>query len=546
VLSYFVLLCGFHPKNYDNSKFLWDINMSDTKGRILWVDDEVEHLRPHILFLEQKGYTLDTVTNGEDAIDWVTSHPVDLVFLDESMPGMGGLETLSAIKEQLPTLPVVMVTKNEEESLMEEAIGEQISDYLIKPVNPTQMLMVAKKLLQGGSILRDKTSQDYIREFNQVAAALLGPLDLEDWIQLYRKLVEWELELDRHPELGLQQTMSDQRKECNKEFCKFVEKNYRDWIEDEDMVLSPHVVDHFVLPHLKERGPVFFFVIDCMRYDQWLVMEQHLHNLFSIEKDFYIGILPTATPYARNAIFSGYYPSELERVLPNLWASGDDDDYSMNQHEKELLEKLLERRHIKLKNEVMYRKVIAADFGKQVVSEIQSFARHELTAIVVNFVDMLAHSRSDYPILKEIAPDESAYRSLTNTWFQHSSLLSMFKEIAKVPKARVVVTTDHGSVRCMRGSKVLGDRETSTNLRYKYGRNVKADGKQAMYIKNPLDYKLPKRGVTVNYVIAKEDYYFVYPTEYNKYLTYYRDSFQHGGMSLEELILPIITMQSKA
>jgi hypothetical protein len=271
-----------------------------------------------------------------------------------------------------------------------------------------------------------------------------------------------------------------------------------------------------------------------------------LQDLFSIEKEFYLSILPTATPYARNAIFSGYYPSEIERVFPELWSTGDDDDYSMNKHEKEFLEKLLERRRIKLRNDLKYIKIIDPEYGKQMVGNISSFVKNHLTAIVVNFVDMLAHSRSDYPILKEIAPDESAYRSLTNTWFTHSSLYAMFRQIARTPDATIVVTTDHGSVRCLRGSKVLGDRETSTNLRYKYGRNVKADPKHALHITNADLYRLPKRGMLINYVIAKEDYYFVYPTDYNKYLTYYRDSFQHGGMSLEELILPVITMKSRA
>ncbi len=519
--------------------------MSDNKGIILWVDDEVEFLRPHILHLESRGYILHSVTNGEDAIDFVRDQEVHLVLLDESMPGMGGLETLSRIKELKPNLPVVMVTKNEEEALMEEAIGEKIADYLTKPVNPSQILLVAKKVLQGSSILRNRTSQDYIQEFNSVSMALQGPLNVDDWVDIYRKLVEWELELDLHPELGLHETMANQRKECNQEFCRFVEKNYTRWIETNEVVLSPQVVDKFLLPELDSKGPVFFFVIDCMRYDQWLVMEKHLRDLFTIEKDFYIGILPSATPYARNAIFSGYYPSEIEKVFPTLWSTGDDDDYSMNKHEKEFLEKLLERRHIKLRNDLKYIKIIDPEYGKQMVGNIASFAKNHLTAIVVNFVDMLAHSRSDFPILKEIAPDESAYRSLTNTWFTHSSLYSMFKQIARTPNATIVLTTDHGSVRCLRGSKVLGDRETSTNLRYKYGRNVKADPKQALHISNPDQYKLPRRGMMINYVIAKEDYYFVYPTDYNKYLTYYRDSFQHGGMSLEELILPVITMKSR-
>jgi len=520
--------------------------MADNKGRILWVDDEVDILRPHILFLQSKGFEVATVTNGADAIEWVKKFPVDIILLDESMPGLGGLETLSEIKDQRPQLPVVMVTKNEEESLMEDAIGEKISDYLTKPVNPSQVLLVVKKFLEGKKIIGEKTSQEYILEFNKISVALLNPLTLEEWIEIYRKLVEWEIELDEHAQLGLHQTITDQKRECNQEFSKFFERNYRNWIQDESITLSPHVVDRFVLPQLKTPGPVFFFVIDCMRYDQWLVMEKHLRGMFSVKRDFYMGIIPTATPYARNAIFSGYFPSDIEKVFPQLWSQGDDDDYSMNKYEKDFLEKLVERRHIKLKNDLKYVKIIDPEFGKQMVGNISSFAKNDLTAIVVNFVDMLAHSRSDSPILKEIAPDEPAYRSLTNSWFMYSSLFNMFKQIANIPKAKIVVTTDHGSVRCLRGSKVLGDRETSTNLRYKYGRNVKVDPKQAMYISKPEEYKLPRRAVTVNYVIAKEDYYFVYPTEYNKYLTHYRDSFQHGGISMEELILPVATLESRA
>ena len=519
--------------------------MSDSKGTVLWVDDEVELLRSHILLIQQKGFTVSTVTNGEDAIQFVKDRPVDLILLDEMMPGMGGLATLAKIKENNPTIPVVLVTKNEEETLMEEAIGDKISDYLTKPVNPSQILLVVKKFLEGKKIVREKTSQDYIQDFQSISLSLMNPLTLEEWIALYDKMMTWEVELDQHPGLGLQQTVLDQRRECNQAFCKFVERNYRDWIESESIVLSPGVVDRFLIEHLDSNQSVFFFVIDCLRYDQWLLMEQHLREFFSIKKDFYLGIIPSATPYARNAIFSGFYPSDIEKVFPDLWATGDDDDYSMNKYEKQFLEKLLERRRIKLRNDLKYVKVIDPEYGKQLESNITSYTNNHLSAIVVNVVDMLAHSRSDYPILKEIAPDESAYRSLTNSWFVHSSLYGMLTALSKQKNVKIVLTTDHGSVRCMRGSKVFGDRETSTNLRYKYGRNVKIDDKQAMYIKNPSEYRLPKRGMTVNYVIAKEDYYFVYPTDYNKYLSYYRDSLQHGGISMEELILPVITLDPK-
>lgn len=517
----------------------------DAKAKILWVDDEVEHLRPHILFLEQKGYDILTATNSDDALETVRNTRVDLVLLDEMMPGRGGIETLALLKEMNPVLPVVMVTKSEEESLMEDAIGGKIDDYLTKPVNPSQVLLTVKKFLEAKQIMGQKTAQDYIRDFNMVAAALMNPLEIDEWIDLYTNLVTWDLELDEHPELGLDQTMLDQRRECNHAFSKFVEKEYRNWIEEETTILSPGVVDQFLLPHLDSDKSIFFFVIDCLRLDQWLVMERHLQSLYSIEKSYYVSMLPTATPYARNAIFSGLYPSELERIFPELWSTGQDDDYSMNKYEKELLEKLLERRRIKLRNDLKYIKIIETSFGKQVEANIGSYAQNHLTVVVVNVVDMLAHGRSDYPILKEIAPDEAAYRSLTNSWFMYSSLFGMFKAIARLDNVRIVLTTDHGSVRCMRGVKVLGDRETSTNLRYKYGRNVKADSRHALRITRPEEYRLPRRGVTVNYIIAKEDYYFVYPTDYNKYLTKYRDSFQHGGISLEEMILPVVVMEPR-
>jgi len=354
----------------------------------------------------------------------------------------------------------------------------------------------------------------------------------------------------RQPDLGLRQTLNDQKKEANKEFSKYVEKNYKNWIhtkEDyEKPVLSPEIVDRYVADLLKETNKsVFFIVIDCLRLDQWLIMEKHLTELFKINKSYYYSILPTATPYSRNSLFSGLYPSEIEKYYPQLWSSGNDDEKSMNKYEKELLQLLLDRKRIKLKNDLQYIKIIDPEVGRNFEQNILSYKNTHFTAVVVNFLDMIAHGRSDSDILKEIAPDEPAYRSLTNTWFIHSSLYATFKALAKMQNVKIVVTTDHGSIRSLRGAKVLGDREASTNLRFKYGRNLKADEKNAVYIKNADDYKLPKRSVTINYIIAKEDYYFVYPTDYHKYLTYYKDTFQHGGISLEEMILPVITMEPK-
>jgi len=521
--------------------------MSEKKGNILWIDDEIDLLRPHVLYLNDKGYLVETATNGEDAIEMVKKQAYDLVFLDEMMAGIGGLETLAEIKQLRPSVPVVMITKNEAESLMEEAIGGKISDYLTKPVNPSQILLTCKKFLEGKKITSEHVSRDYVQEFQKISSDLMSGPDADDWIEIYRRLTEWDIELDDHPELGLQQTLADQKRECNVEFGKFIDRNYRTWLErtGERPPLSVDVVEKYVIPALSDQRSVFFFVIDCLRLDQWLGMESMLVDLYDIKKQYYYSILPTATPYARNAIFSGLFPNEIEQRFPELWQKGEDDDNSRNRYERQLLDKLLERKRVNLRPEPRYIKILDAEVGRNTEQNILTHTQNRLTSIVVNFVDILAHSRSDSDILKEIAPDEAAYRSLTKAWFLHSSLYSMFRALATQESVRIIVTTDHGSVRSLRGAKVLGDREASTSLRYKYGRNLKCDDRQAIFVKNPTDFRLPKRGVTINYIIAKEDYYFVYPTDYHKYLTQYRDSFQHGGISMEEMILPVITLNPK-
>jgi CheY-like chemotaxis protein len=520
------------------------------KKKILWVDDEIELLRSHIFFLTEKGFDVETVTNGEDAVSNVKENNYDIIFLDEMMAGMGGLQTLSEIKEIDSNVPVVMITKSEEESLMNDAIGGKIADYLIKPVNPSQVLLVLKKILEGRKISGEYVAKDYLQGFSEISRALTDDLNYNDWVDIYLKLVNWDIALDGHPEINLRQTLYEQKRECNQEFSKFVEKNYLNWITNPGEnypKVTPQVVEDYIFKYLNdEKSVVFFFVLDCLRLDQWMTMESLLVDLFNIQKDYYYSILPTATPYSRNALFSGLYPSEIEKYYPDLWDTGDDNEKSRNKYEKELLQLLLDRRKIKLRNELKYIKVIDPEVGKNFEQNIKSYQSSHFTAIVVNFLDMIAHGRSDSELLKQIAPDEAAYRSLTNSWFLHSSLLSTFRAIAGIKNAKIIITTDHGSIRTMRGAKVLGDREASTNLRFKFGRNLKVDEKHAIFIKNPQEYKLPKRGMTINYIIAKEDYYFVYPTDYHKFLSYYKDTFQHGGISLEEMILPVITMESKA
>jgi CheY-like chemotaxis protein len=521
--------------------------MEESKGRILWVDDEIELLRPHIRYLMEHGYNVDTATNGEDAVDMVRHTGFDLVFLDEMMSGMGGLRTLGEIKEMRPGLPVILVTKNEEESLMDEAIGDKISDYLTKPVNPSQVLMACKKILERKKITSAAVSRDYITEFRQISTTVDGEPTDEDWIDIYTRLVGWSLELDEHPELGLTQTLLDQFRGCNLAFGKYVERRYRDWVEQSAgrPALSLEVVDRFVLPEIQSGKSVILFIIDCLRLDQWMIMESVLQEFYAISKQYYFSILPTATPYSRNAIFSGSWPCDLEVRFPDLWERNEDDENSRNKFERQFLENLLERRKVTLKPEPKYIKILDPEFGRSIESSILSYTQSKLTAIVVNFVDMLAHGRSDSSLLKEIAPDESAYRSLTRSWFMHSSLLGMLRTLSRSKNTTVLVTTDHGSIRSLRGAKVLGDREASTNLRYKFGRNLKCDDKSAIFVKNPLDFKLPKRGVAINYIVAKEDFYFVYPTDYHKYLNQYRDSFQHGGVSMEEMILPVVKLEPR-
>ncbi len=523
--------------------------MENTKGNILWIDDEIELLKPHIILLTQRGYNVETATNGEDAIEMVRRKHYDLCFLDESMVGISGLDTLPIIKDIDDSTPVVMVTKNEAESVMEEAIGRKIDDYLTKPVNPAQVLAACKKFLESSRIEQDRLTHDYLQGFNDITQRLYEPLDWDDWKDIYIKLVNWSMELDRYPDLGFKQTLADQMKECNAAYSKFIEKNYLKWLHEPDgsePVMSHQIVQNYLVDHLKTGKPTFFFVVDCMRYDQWLIMEELLKPYYSFKRNFYSAILPTATPYCRNSIFSGLMPIDIKKYYPQYWIDEtNSEEHKLNAFEKELLEEQLKRKRIKLRTDLSYIKIHDTEFGRKIEQDIKRFAKKHLTAIVINSVDMIAHSRSDYAILKEIAPDEPAYRGLTHSWFQHSSLYRMLKTLSQIKDVKIVLTTDHGSIRCMRGVKVLGDKETTTCLRYKFGRNVKADRNHAMQIKKPEDFLLPAYGLTVNNIIAKEDYYFVYPTDYNHYLHRYRDSFQHGGISLEEMIVPIIEFQQR-
>lgn len=516
--------------------------------RVLWADDEIDLLRPHILFLEGRGYDVTSVSNGADAVAQVRDQRFDVVFLDEQMPGLGGLDALAEIKAIAPGVPVVMITKSEEENLMEDAIGGQIADYLIKPVNPKQILLTCKRLLEGERLREERASQDYLRRFGELSMRIAGGLDHQEWHEVYQQLVRFGLELDA--DAGARQVLEDQYREANRAFGRYVEQAYPEWIAAARAGvtqgrprLSHDVLPTWVLPLLEQQRAVVFLLIDCLRYDQWLEFERLLYPLYDIERDWHFALLPTATPYSRNAIFAGLLPMDIARRHPELWQHDSGDEGSLNQFEDRLLAELLKRRHHGHTRH-RYLKIVSTEEGQALAAAAADLAQQPLSAVVVNFVDILAHSRSDSSVLKEIAPDERAYRALTRTWFEHSWLHDLFEALARLDVA-IVVTTDHGVIRSLHATKVIGDRETSTSLRYKHGRNLKVDDRHAIFVKNPEQFGLPRASINENYIFAKEDYYFVYPTNYNRYLNQYKDTFQHGGVSLEEMILPVATLRPR-
>jgi CheY-like chemotaxis protein len=519
--------------------------MNDKRATILWVDDEVDLLKSHIVFLEEKGYHVKPVANGEDAVGLVDREPYDLVLLDQMMPGMDGLTTFQQIKDKHPSMPVVMITKLEEEELIDEALRKRIDDFLLKPVNPVQILSAVRRILESREIRQRELSREYVDDFNAIEEMRSRDLTWQDWIAIHNKLSKWDLVLDDFPDAGLNQSHLDQRRQCNVEFGMFIDKSYKGWLaKGERPLLSVDVIANFVAPHISSGKRIYFIVIDCLRLDQWLTLEPALETYFSISRDHYFSILPTATPYSRNSIFSGLFPSELAAAYPDYWAETESEEVGKNRYERQLLEKQIKKMGLKTSPSVKYLKVYSAEEANQARKQIPTLHGVPLVALVFNFVDIVAHSRSESRVLQEMLPNESAYRSFTRSWFMHSALLDILKAIS-LQDAVVVVTTDHGSVLARRSAMTLGDRETSTNVRYKFGTNLNCDPRYALQIKNPAEYKLPASGINKNYIIAKEDYYFVYPTNFHEYERQYKDSFQHGGISMEEMILPCVTMRSK-
>jgi CheY-like chemotaxis protein len=515
-----------------------------SSATILWADDEIDLLKPHIMFLEEKGYEVETANNGDDAIDMVKDKPYDLIFLDENMPGLTGLETLEHIKTIYPSIPVIMITKSEEESIMEEAIGGKISDYLIKPVNPNQILLSIKKNLDTKRLVNEKATSTYQQEFRQIAMQLSNNMSVEEWKDLYRKLVYWELELEDSDDESMHEILEMQKSEANGMFFRFIEDNYIDWLHgdsDDIPVLSHTLFKNKILPQA-ETEPMFVIVIDNLRHDQWMTIRPKLREYFNVEEeDLYFGILPTATQYARNAMFAGLMPSEIQKKYPNLWKN-DDDEGGKNMHEKEFLEGQLTMLGKNMK--CSYNKITNLNAGKKLVDNFNNLLTNHLNVIVYNFVDMLSHARTDMEVIRELADDEPAYRSLTESWFDHSPLLEIFRKIAE-QGIRVVVTTDHGTVKSSEPSKVIGDRNTNTNLRYKQGKNLNYEARDVFEVRNPADAFLPRINMSSTYIFAKENKFFVYPNNYNYYVKFYRDTFQHGGISLEEIIIPCVTLKPK-
>lgn len=515
--------------------------------KILWADDEIDLLKPQQIFLEQKGYEVITVTNGYDAIEECSDQKnFDVVFLDESMPGLSGLETLSKIKEQFPQLPVVMITKNEAETIMDEAIGSQISDYLIKPVNPNQILLTLKKIIDNKRLVHTKTSSDYQQEFRQIFMDINSGLNFKEWSEIYKKIIGWELKLDAVNSTDMAEILSTQKAEANTEFSKYIIDHYEDWVNDKvsDIpVMSNTLMRKKVFPNLKDDVPTIVLLLDNLRFDQWKTIQPIITELFRIEEeDTFFSILPTSTQYSRNAIFAGMMPLEIEKRHPQWWKN-DVDEGGKNLHESELLDELIKKSFRKdIKSE--YIKVTNVAVGKSLQDNMLNYLNNNLTVIVYNFIDMLSHARTEMEVLKELAGDETAYRSLTKSWFIHSPLWAALQKIAG-KEVQLIVTTDHGTIRVKNPTKVVGDKETTTNLRYKVGRNLQYEKRDVFELKDPKKGLLPTPNISSTFIFAKNDLFFLYPNNYNHYHNYYKNTFQHGGISLEEVICPIVRLSGK-
>ena len=521
--------------------------MAETR-RILWADDEIELLRPHILFLGERGYEVTGVTSGEDAVRAVARESYDALLLDEQMAGLDGIATLLKVKRIRPDLPVVMITKSEEESLMEEAIGSRIDDYLTKPVNPSQILSALKKLLDARAIGRQRLSRDYVTEFNRINDELQGEFDWEDWLDLQQRLTRWQLEIGEAREPSLLELLAQQQQSANARFSRYVEENYPAWVgagREARPPMSQDVVREWVIPRLQRGEQVLFLVLDCLRLDHWYAVEPMLREDFEIETDTFFSVLPTATPYARNSIFSGLWPMDYPRKHPDLWGKlRFDEELNVNRFERQLLDRQLTALGAMPRPEPKYAKILDPEEAQRILRKVADYFDLPLVSMVFNFVDIVAHHRSTEEVIQTLIPDEAAYRSVVRAWFEHSPLLGLLREFGR-RGVTIVLTSDHGSIRVNRPLKVIGDREVSNTLRYKVGRNLRVSGKHAIRIRRPETWGMPVRGVNQEVLLATEGAYFIYPTEFNRYAERFRDSFLHGGVSLEEMVLPVATLRAR-
>jgi Response regulator containing CheY-like receiver, AAA-type ATPase, and DNA-binding domains len=516
------------------------------KTTILWADDEIDLLKPHIMFLEHKGYEVVTINNGSEAIDLVRSRHFDIVFLDEQMPGVSGVEALEVIKREFPTLPVVMITKSEEESIMEDAIGSNIADYLIKPVNPNQILLSLKRNLDNKKLRDEKATMGYQQDFRKIGMDINGNLNYLEWIDVYKNLVRWELELQKSSDDGIKEILATQKDEANNVFTRHIERNYADWIQgksSEKPTMSHTLIRDKVIPRITDDDkPLFLVVIDNLRYDQWKAIQPLIETYFRVESDdIYYSILPTTTQYARNSLFAGLMPLEIRRRYPKWWVD-EEEEGTKNQFEGELLGEQLRRYGKNIK--YSYNKVLNLQAGKKFYEQMSNLMQNKLNVIVYNFVDMLSHARTEMEIIRELADDEEAYRSLMLSWFEHSSLFDMMRFIAQ-KQCEMVITTDHGSVYVKNPVRILGDKSVNTNLRYKYGKNLKYNPKEVFEVKDPEKFFLPRINVSTAYVFAGANDFFAYPNNYNYYVSYYRNTFQHGGISMNEMLVPVIYLKPK-
>ncbi|MBQ8101068.1 MAG: PglZ domain-containing protein [Paludibacteraceae bacterium] len=510
--------------------------------RILWADDEIDLLRPHIIFLQQKGYEVRTALSGNDAIELCSNEPFDIVFLDENMPGLSGLETLTEIKNMQPALPVVMITKSEEESIMDQAIGEKIADYLIKPVNPSQILLCLKKHIHQRAIVQEHTDSGYRQEFSDISYMIDTASTLDEWMAIQRTLVRWELDL-QNAESDMQEMLRMQRRQADSAFSKFVQRQYEQWINDPQQrpLLSPDLFKKKLFPMLDNGDKLFFVVIDNFRYDQWKTIQPLLAEFFTVtDEQMYCSILPTATQYARNAIFSGLMPLQIQQMYPDYWVEEDDEE-GKNLHEKELIQTQLDR--FRKRYSYTYYKINESDFCEKVIQKLPGI-QSPLNVVVINFIDMLSHSRTESKMMRELAHDEAAYRSLTLSWFRHSPTLQLLRRISQLGY-KLVLTTDHGTVHVQAPVLIIGDKNTNTNLRYKVGKSLSCKSKDVFTMDNPKRFGLPAPNVSSSYVYCTGSDFFGYPNNFNYYAQYYRDTFQHGGISMEEMLVPLITLEPK-